>query len=45
MRLRSALIVLALLFAGSSVSEDCSNFNGEMGCSGGQVTTNPMDWA
>ena len=36
--------VMLLLSLSSVSSEDCSNFNGEMGCSSGSATTNPADW-
>ena len=35
----------AMVNASYPVNQDCSNFNGEMGCQSGQITTNPADWA
>ena len=35
----------AMVNASYPANQDCSNFNGEMGCSSGQITTNPADWA
>lgn len=55
--MRTSVKVLALLgllaFQSTSTplinspqaNEDCSNFNGEMGCASGSTTTNPSDWA
>lgn len=41
----TALILGLLMSSHKAMAEDCSNFNGEMGCTGGQVTRNPDDWA
>lgn len=38
------LVAVALSSSGVG-AEDCSNFNGEMGCRSGQIATNPDDWA
>jgi len=39
----AALSVVGL--ASAQFNQDCSNFNGENGCQGGQTTTNPPDWS
>jgi hypothetical protein len=33
------------LISHPQTNEDCSNFNGEMGCASGSTTTYPADWA
>jgi hypothetical protein len=42
---KSYLLVLSILLSTASYAIDCSNFNGEMGCSSGQATNNPADWS
>lgn len=40
-----ALFLGLTLFSSYAIGDDCSNFNGEMGCSSGTATTYPDTWA